>query len=180
MDTLKLLTALSDMHTMSKVGALAGTLAADKDGNGRSDIVDLFDKNGDGILDIKQHLDKNNDGVIDMIEDQHTQKSVGWKVGDPIDNLTSKGNEPSWSTVRQRYWKNEAYYNPSAYTTENLERMKKGLAPRQYNIDTGLMESKELHHIDGRDIPNPHNIENLKQVWPEEHEKIDPHRKLGR
>ncbi len=27
----------------------------------------------------------------------------GWKVGDPINNLTKKGNVPSWSAVRQRY-----------------------------------------------------------------------------
>jgi hypothetical protein len=30
--------------------------------------------------------------------------NVGWKVGQPIDNLTRKGTPPKWSTVRQRYW----------------------------------------------------------------------------
>jgi RHS repeat-associated protein len=35
--------------------------------------------------------------------------NLGWKVGSPITNLTSKGNVPAWSTVRQRYWKNEAF-----------------------------------------------------------------------
>jgi hypothetical protein len=32
-----------------------------------------------------------------------------WTVGDPINNLTRQGNTPYWSTVSQRYWKNEAY-----------------------------------------------------------------------
>ncbi len=52
-------------------------------------------------------------------------KTQGWKVGDPIDNLTRAGKEPSWSTVRSRYWKNEAYYNSGYYSEANLARMKK-------------------------------------------------------
>ena len=69
----------------------------------------------------------------------------GWKVGDDFRNLTAAGNIPSWSTVRQRYWKNEAFYSPSAYSTTDLDRMKKGLAPR---CDDGF--SMELHHPFGR------------------------------
>ena len=34
-------------------------------------------------------------------------KLKGWKVGDSIDNLTKAGNEPSWSTVKARCWKNK-------------------------------------------------------------------------
>lgn len=40
----------------------------------------------------------------------------GWKVGDPIDNLTSAGKVPSWDTVRNRYWKNESINNPLKYS----------------------------------------------------------------
>ena len=57
-------------------------------------------------------------------------KQKVWKVGDPIDNLTKAGNEPSWSTVKSRYWKNEAHYNPDMYSRKNLELMKKGKASR--------------------------------------------------
>ena len=55
--------------------------------------------------------------------------NVGWKVGDDISNLTKAGKTPQWSTVRQRYWKNEALHNPSAYSLENRIRMEKGRAP---------------------------------------------------
>jgi hypothetical protein len=38
---------------------------------------------------------------------------------------------PSWSTVRSRFWKNEAVAPEAAntYGSENLARMSKGLAP---------------------------------------------------
>ena len=86
--------------------------------------------------------------------------------------MTKSGNEPSWSTVRARYWKNEAYYNAGKYSEIDLTRMKKGLAPKhpKYNV------SMELHHINGRDIANPHSIVNLQKVWPWEHDIIDKFR----
>ena len=68
----------------------------------------------------------------------------GWKVGDDITALTRAGNAPSWSTVRQRYWKNKAFYNPFTYPND-LSRMKKGLAPKGRD---GF--SMELHHPYGR------------------------------
>lgn len=71
---------------------------------------------------------------------------TGWKVGEPITNLTAKGNVPAWSTVRQRFWKNEAFLNGNTYSESNLLRMPKGLAPQRLNPNTGLMESMELHH----------------------------------
>ena len=50
--------------------------------------------------------------------------------------------------------------------------MKQGMAPRDevYNVP------KEIHHINGRNIPNPHNKENLEPLWPWEHAEKDPHR----
>ncbi len=95
-----------------------------------------------------------------------------WKVGDPI-NAPTRNGYPSWSTARQRYWKNEAVNNPGKYTTENLERMQKGLAPK-----TEMGESIELHHTQGRDVPDPHNIENLQPVTPQQHSDVDPYRHL--
>ena len=62
----------------------------------------------------------------------------GWKVGDPIYNRTLLGHVPKWSTVRYRYWKNEAAKHRQGITKanlkyevteENLARMEKGLAP---------------------------------------------------
>ena len=99
-------------------------------------------------------------------------KPKGWKVGDPIDNLTRTGKEPSWSIVRARYWKNKAYYYADDYLDTDLIRMRKGRAPlhSKYNVPM------ELHHKNGRNIANPHSIENLLEVWPWEHDLIDEFR----
>ena len=86
--------------------------------------------------------------------------------------MTKAGNEPSWSTVRARYWKNKAYYYGDDYLESDLLRMRKGKAP----IDPETGVSMELHHKKGRAITNPHNIENLQEVWPWEHDEIDPYR----
>ena len=82
------------------------------------------------------------DGAVDTAK-------TGWHVGDNITNLTKAGNTPSWSTVRQRYWKNEAYYHPELYPND-LNRLKRGLAP--IGADGFSME---LHHPLGR---NGHNF----------------------
>ncbi|MBN1647834.1 MAG: serine hydrolase [Spirochaetales bacterium] len=118
-----------------------------------------------------------NDAVVVLCNSGTAATSkTGWKVGDPITNLTSKGNTPAWTTVRQRFWKNEAFLNPKSYSAENLLRMQKGLAPQQFNPATGLMESMELHHIppmrDG-------GLFEFIKVWPSEHAAIDPFRHLG-
>lgn len=99
-------------------------------------------------------------------------KQKGWHVGAPIDIKTRAGNDPSWSTVRQRYWKNEAHYNADLYSNKNLELMRKGSAPRHSTIDVPM----ELHHIEGRNISRPHDIQNLQPVWPWAHADIDPFR----
>lgn len=100
----------------------------------------------------------------------------GWKVGDPITNLTSKGTSPSWSAVRSRYWKNEAYYHPERWDKSNLERMQRGLAPQRINPLTGKLESMELHH-------NPAQREGglfeVEPLWPGEHASVDPYRKVS-
>ena len=100
--------------------------------------------------------------------------SKGWKVGDPVDAPTKNGNYPSWSTVKSRYWKNEAYNNPADYPQSDLELMKKGLAPRSNKFEIDV--PKEIHHINGRNIPNPHSQDNLLPVWPWEHADIDSYR----
>lgn len=123
-----------------------------------------------GILAIEKILSKA-EKTADMAE-------VGWKVGDDIYKLTSKGNNPSWSTIRSRFWKNEAA-NPSAverYGADNVERMNKGLAPQRYNPDKGGMESMELSHE-----PTPRRSGGTEVVprWPQEHAEVDPFRFPG-
>ncbi|MBA8885268.1 hypothetical protein [Dokdonella fugitiva] len=54
----------------------------------------------------------------------------GWKVGDPIENLTKAGNSPAWSTVRARYWKNVANEAlDGEYNVVNIARMRAGKPP---------------------------------------------------
>ena len=100
----------------------------------------------------------------------------GWKVGDPINNFTSKGNVPSWSAVRQRFWKNEALNNAANYSEANLARMRQGLAPQRINPQSGLLESKELHHTPSQ---RSGGLFDVQPVWPEEHAVVDPFRHTG-
>jgi hypothetical protein len=101
----------------------------------------------------------------------------GWSVGDDIYALTSKGNEPAWSTVRGRFWKNEAA-NPQVGTwnAENLDRMSQGLAPQRYNFDKGGLESMELSH---EPIPFRDGGTNVVPRWPQDHAAVDPYRRPG-
>ncbi len=99
--------------------------------------------------------------------------SKGWKVGELINAPTKAGKAPSWTTVRNRYWKNEAALNPNEYSKSNLNLMKKGRAPI-YSKEIPV--PKELHHINGRNIPYHNNIENLEALWPWEHADKDIYR----
>ena len=103
------------------------------------DIVDAIDD----VHDTAKAIDRIGDGLdtsSTVSKVTKTTKTKGWQVGDDVSNLTKAGNEPSWTTVRQRYWKNQAHLNSDAYSPENLQRMKKGLAPI---VDNAPME---LHH----------------------------------
>ena len=98
---------------------------------------------------------------------------IGWKVGDDISNLTRAGNVPSWSTVRQRYWKNEALTNYKEYSPEDLLRMSQGRAPLALNPNNGKMYPMELHHPNGR---KGSDLFNFIQVTPWKHAEIDKYR----
>lgn len=91
----------------------------------------------------------------------------GWKVGDDVYNQTAKGNDPSWSAVRSRFWQNEASAPDAAstYGSENLDRMSKGLAPQRYNADKGGVESMELSH---EPIPARDGGKDFVPRWPQE------------
>ncbi|MEP6675851.1 MAG: RHS repeat-associated core domain-containing protein [Ferruginibacter sp.] len=112
--------------------------------------------------------------IAEVSGDIPVSAKIGWKVGEPITNFTAEGKIPSWSTVRQRFWKNEGFLNGDQYIESNLLRIKKGLAPRRLNPITGLGESMELHHY-----PLPQRDGGLfefMKVWPEEHKLLDPYR----
>jgi filamentous hemagglutinin len=100
----------------------------------------------------------------------------GWSGGDPINNLTWSGRVPSWSAVRSRVWKNEAFYNFDSYDLFNNARMVRGLAPQQLNPLTGQLESMELHHWPAQ---RDGGLFDVRMVWPGEHAAIDPFRQLG-
>ena len=96
-----------------------------------------------------------------------------WKPGDPNDALTRGGNYPSWGTAKKRHWKNRA--NSSSedeFSPDNLDRMKKGKPPLHDEVGV----PQELHHKNGRNVPNPHNSKNLEELWPWEHDAVDPFR----
>jgi len=114
---------------------------------------------------------------------KHVSKANGkakkrWMIGDPVYNATSKGKDPKWSTVRSRFWKNEAAASDAAdkYKLENLIRMKKGLAPQRFNLAKGGIESKELSH---EPIPARDGGTEFVPRWPQEHALVDKHRKPG-
>ena len=88
-----------------------------------------------------------------------------------ITYLTKAGKYPSWSTVKARYWK-----------VMNGGKVPTGTAKvkiRATGEIKNIKVSKELHHINGRKCADPHRFNNLKEVWPWEHQAIDPHRHIG-
>lgn len=102
----------------------------------------------------------------------------GWKVGQDVYKPTRLGKEPSWSTVRSRYWKNEAARagNGGQYSKPNLDRMRRGQPPQRYNPDKGGIEQMELSH---EPIPARDGGRNLVPRWPQDHASVDPWRRPG-
>ena len=109
-------------------------------------------------------------------DDAVASTNTGWKVGEDVTKKTKAGKDPSWSTVRQRVWKNEAYYNPMGYTSENLARMRQGKAPLVLYPENGELYSMELHHVVPRREHGSNEIHNLLILPPWEHDKRDPFR----
>jgi hypothetical protein len=104
-------------------------------------------------------------------------RGAKWKVGDDIYTPTSSG-DPSWTTVRNRYWKNEAAKAGAAekWGADNVARMQKGRAPQRYNPDKGGMESMDLSH---EPIPARDGGRAVVPWWPQDHAAVDPFRKPG-
>jgi hypothetical protein len=102
----------------------------------------------------------------------------GWQRGDDIWAKTRAGNDPAWSTVRGRYWKNAAEDPAQAaqWDAANLARMRTGRAPQRFNPDKGGMESMELSH---EPIPARLGGRGLVPRWPQDHAAVDPFRHPG-
>ena len=99
-----------------------------------------------------------------------------WTVLEPINKKTYNGKYPNWGTVRRRYWKQEAYNNGANYTSEALARMQRGKAPLVWDSKFQKYMPMELHHINGRNVFDPHNINNLQALTPAEDAAVDKFR----
>ncbi len=117
-----------------------------------------------------------------------------WHWVDPLGLTCKKAQRKEWNKARRDYWKNkhtQEIANPTGkYSKNNLDRMKKGKAPRikaeVYVNKTGKKVTKdfsiELHH---KDIPQRvggvgvNDPSNLIEVTPWEHEAIDEFRHTG-
>jgi RHS repeat-associated protein len=118
-------------------------------------------------------------GGESVLQAEHTvtPTSKRWQVGDDIYAPTKRG-EPSWTTVQNRYWKNEAA-GPGAsekWGAENISRMKRGRAPQRYNPDKDGMESMELSH---EPVARRDGGRDLVPRWPQDHAAVDPYRHPG-
>ena len=100
-----------------------------------------------------------------------------WRRGEAIDKPLPDGSAPSWDVVRQRYWKNRYEATSSGeFSASNLERMRRGRAPVDYNLRTGAFEERELHHVIGQQYGGPNNPLNLRELTPDWHAEVDPFR----
>ncbi len=84
--------------------------------------------------------------------------------------------------MRQRYWKNivqkiesDPTFRPPYTTPANIKRMKKGLAPQQFNDRTGQIESRELHHVPPQ---RDGGLFDVIEFWPDEHAEVDQLRRV--
>ena len=85
-----------------------------------------------------------------------------------------KKKNAAWKKEREKYWKERGKTSLTGeFSPKDLERMKKkGRAPRHPELDV----PKELHHKKPRHKGGSHKKKNLQEVWPWEHDKIDPFR----
>ncbi len=89
-----------------------------------------------------------------------------------LDPLREYGKTPWNNSHRKRGWKEKGYPDGQAPKREVIAR------DRKTGDIEALLESKELHHRKPRRDGGGNDKENLSDVWPSEHEEIDPHRHL--
>jgi hypothetical protein len=96
----------------------------------------------------------------------------GWQPGDPHYNLTARGTEPAWSTVKRRYWINRSLDASPEYIASDQLRMAEGKPP----IDPFSGKSIELEHILPQRTGDPLRHRSLLEVTPLEHSFFDRYR----
>ncbi|QEM82665.1 RHS repeat-associated core domain-containing protein [Halomonas binhaiensis] len=99
-----------------------------------------------------------------------------WKAGDAIDKPMPDGSDPSWDTVRSRYWKNRAATSSDEFSVDNMRRMRSGKAPLDFNPRTGNFESRELHHVMPQRAGGSNSPLNLRELTPDQHGAVDAFR----
>jgi hypothetical protein len=77
----------------------------------------------------------------------------------------------TWAQAKIAYWNSLGLAGPPiAHITVRVKK-------------TGAIEkrtvTKEVHHMDGRTVPNPHDSSKLVDLWPWQHEVVDPDRYTG-
>ena len=86
--------------------------------------------------------------------------------------VATKKASTNWSTARKDYWKRNG---PDGQVPQRQVLVR--------NRKTGELEvrteSKELHHKTPRRDGGTNDDHNLQEVWPSEHEAIDPYRHTG-
>jgi RHS repeat-associated protein len=91
----------------------------------------------------------------------------------PAKEMTPLRKGDSWTTARRNHWITRA--NNAAegeFSPENMVRMRNGKPP----LHDELGVPKELDHIIPRRSGGKHTPDNLREVWPWEHDAIDPYR----
>ncbi|GLW90304.1 hypothetical protein Aglo03_11200 [Actinokineospora globicatena] len=118
------------------------------------------------------------DNLRDVQNGWRAAAGKGWKPGQDVYSKTAAGNDPAWSTVRSRFWKNTAEHPQASkqWSDADLSRMRSGKPPTRYNADKGGMESMELSH---EPIPMRDGGRDVVPRWPQDHARVDPFRKPG-
>ena len=78
----------------------------------------------------------------------------------------------NWSTARKDYWKRNGVDGRAPQREVLVRNRKTG----ELEVKT---ETKELHHVKPRSEGGTNEDSNLEEVWPSEHEAIDPYRHTG-
>lgn len=102
---------------------------------------------------------------------------IGEAIAEPVADLiypdTAPQNSSDWDRAREDYWKRRAANaEEGEFSEEDLERMRRGKPP----LDPETGACKELHHKKPQREGGTHDDDNLEEVWPWEHEAVDPYR----
>ena len=111
-----------------------------------------------------------------------------WKPGQPVDQITPRGEYPSWNRVRTRTWRNhlQLYEHGDAeqrlmikrssqfeWSSDNILRMRRGAAPLDYDGN-----SLELAHVKSQSNGGRHGPLNVLMMTRQQHADTDTHRSL--